>query len=99
MAKAHDAGNGDTAFRCPGCGLIHVLDGRWTFNGSYELPTFGPAFDEKGKPSPYSLLVHHGPGGKEVCHSYIENGRIQFLGDCTHAMKGQAVDLPEWNGW
>jgi hypothetical protein len=22
-------------------------------------------------------------------------GRIQFLGDCTHALAGQTVDLPE----
>jgi hypothetical protein len=31
-----------------------------------------------------------------VCHSYITNGRILFLSDCTHALAGQTVDLPEW---
>jgi hypothetical protein len=31
-----------------------------------------------------------------VCHSFVTDGRIQFLGDCTHALAGQTVDLPEW---
>ncbi|GGF38066.1 hypothetical protein GCM10011321_31270 [Youhaiella tibetensis] len=30
-----------------------------------------------------------------VCHSFVTDGRIQFLGDCTHALAGQTVDLPE----
>jgi hypothetical protein len=33
-----------------------------------------------------------------VCHSFVTDGRIQFLGDCTHALAGQTVDLPEWTG-
>ena len=31
-----------------------------------------------------------------VCHSFVTDGRIQFLADCTHALAGQTVDLPEW---
>jgi len=30
------------------------------------------------------------------CHSFVTNGRIQFLDDSTHALAGQTVDLPEW---
>jgi len=33
-----------------------------------------------------------------ICHSYVTDGRIQFLGDCTHALAGQTVDLPAWDG-
>ena len=29
------------------------------------------------------------------CHSFVTDGRIQFLADCTHALAGQTVDLPE----
>lgn len=29
------------------------------------------------------------------CHSFVTAGRIQFLGDCTHALAGQTVDLPD----
>ena len=31
-----------------------------------------------------------------VCHSFVTDGRIQFLGDCTHSLAGQTVDLPEF---
>ncbi len=31
-----------------------------------------------------------------VCHSFLTDGRIQFLDDCTHAMAGQTVDLPSF---
>jgi hypothetical protein len=31
-----------------------------------------------------------------VCHSFVVDGRIQFLADCTHALAGQTVDLPAW---
>lgn len=33
---------------------------------------------------------------KNVCHSFIKDGKIQFLGDCTHALANQTVDLPDW---
>lgn len=32
----------------------------------------------------------------EGCHSFITEGRIQHLGDCTSGLAGQAVDLPDW---
>lgn len=36
------------------------------------------------------------PFACSVCHSFVTEGRIQFLGDCTHALAGQTVDLPDW---
>lgn len=30
-----------------------------------------------------------------VCHSFVRDGKIQFLSDCTHALAGQTVELPE----
>ncbi|MNJ76318.1 hypothetical protein D3C77_735750 [compost metagenome] len=39
----------------------------------------------------------------KVCHSFVTDGRSQYLTDCTHALAGQTVDLPEWeaswNSW
>lgn len=29
-----------------------------------------------------------------TCHSFVTNGAIQFLGDCTHHLAGQTVPLP-----
>jgi hypothetical protein len=83
---------------CPACDEPHgpkvkpLKDpGSWTWNGSLQNPTFSP-----------SLLVRWSGvvDGKEVlrvCHSYVEEGRIRYLNDCTHALKGQAVELPAWN--
>lgn len=28
-----------------------------------------------------------------VCHSFVKDGQIQFLGDCTHALAGRTVPL------
>ena len=33
-----------------------------------------------------------------LCHSHVREGRIQFLSDCTHALVGQTVDLPDIPG-
>lgn len=35
--------------------------------------------------------------GKTICHSYVRNGQMQFLGDCDHALAGQTVDIPDWD--
>lgn len=43
---------------------------------------------EQGK-EPYGFTC-------DVCHSFVTDGRIQFLSDCTHALAGQTVDLPAY---
>lgn len=81
----------------------------WTFNGDVQKPTLSPSIlarnghyvpgfkvgsdacwctwaDEDGDPSPF---------GCGVCHSFVVEGRIQFLSDSTHALAGQTVDLPD----
>ncbi|MDG4811920.1 DUF6527 family protein [Hydrogenovibrio sp. 3SP14C1] len=76
---------------CPGCKgkhFIHTYDptgdyDTWHFNGDVKNPTFSP-----------SLLCHrieHLPR----CHSFIKNGKWQFLNDCDHELKGQIVDMVE----
>ncbi|RYG88824.1 MAG: ammonia monooxygenase [Alphaproteobacteria bacterium] len=92
------------AFWCPGCDAEHCCgvkntgDARpiWTWNDDLDRPTLQP-----------SVLIRTGravdpnfqpePGDPpEVCHSYVTDGRIQFLSDCTHGLAGQTVDLPRW---
>ena len=81
-------GHTTAIFMCPGCDESHAIriagEGAWGFNDDYEKPTITP-----------SILVHNA----FHCHSYITDGRIQFLGDCKHALKGQTVDLPELPEW
>ena len=56
----------------------------WDWNGNLDKPTFRP-----------SLLNYIDTPNGRRCHSWITDGCIEFLGDCTHALKGQTVDLPE----
>lgn len=78
-------------FRCPGCEKNHPFDTkRWSFNDDLEKPTFKP-----------SLLVNADPHRKNPdryirCHSFVTDGKIQFLGDCSHDLKNQTVEIPDW---
>jgi hypothetical protein len=33
-----------------------------------------------------------------VCHSFVTKGQILFLSDCTHALAGKTVPLPDLSG-
>ena len=84
-------------FHCPGCGYDHaftvgpqndvggVARPRWNWNGSFDAPTFTP-----------SLLCN-----KDIpecrCHSFVTDGKIQFLADCFHKLAGQTVELPDYD--
>lgn len=80
-------------FKCPGCGWTHMLNTDpetspcWGFNGSVERPTLTPSIN--------AWREYGGNRETQRCHSFVTDGRIQFLGDCTHALKGQTIDLPE----
>jgi hypothetical protein len=58
--------------------------GNWTWNGSTEAPDLKP-----------SLLCLMGRDGGIVCHSWINDGKVQFLSDSTHELAGQTLDLLE----
>ena len=73
------------SFTCPGCGGEHTFNAgagspHWDFNGSLSLPTFHP-----------SMRVR----SSDVCHFFVTDGQIQFVGDSTHALSGKTVMLPE----
>ena len=81
----------------------------WNWNGDIDKPTFTPSvlvtttrFTDKGE-ADYEEWYANGCKATNVefesepvrCHSFITNGRIQFLSDCTHALADQTVNLPE----
>jgi hypothetical protein len=33
------------------------------------------------------------------CHSYVRDGKIEFLNDSTHKLAGQTVPLPDMPDW
>lgn len=63
----------------------------WSFNGDLDRPTFGPSVLSKFK----QYMGQELPPKEHICHSYVRDGRIQFLPDSTHALAGQTVELPE----
>ena len=87
----YDAGDPESrlAFECPGCGMVHALPTvgprAWSFNGDLERPTFSPSILARWTSGP-----EHTAG---VCHSFVRDGKIEFLGDCTHGHAGQTVPL------
>lgn len=89
-----DDGNyhGELGFYCPGCKQRHFIydiesdkaasNGHcWSFNKNYDEPTLSP-----------SILVQW-PNHR--CHSFVREGKIQFLSDCTHVLAGQTIELHE----
>lgn len=108
--KLRSLGGGRVAFMCPGCEELHIvrvspsLNPSWDYNGNPDAPTFAPSIlvqgvsavkDAKGE---WTGEFVYGPDGNPLpmrCHSFVTNGHIQFLGDCTHALAGQTVDLPD----
>ena len=60
---------------------------QWSWDGGYENPTI--------RPSIKAVLELNGGRPTEVCHSYVKDGQIEFLGDCTHSLKGTTVSLNE----
>ena len=80
---------------------------RWGWNGNTEKPTFTPsvlvtghwytpkgeadeqAWQDAGCPAPRPKFET----ADTRCHTFVTDGRIQFLGDCTHALAGHTVDM------
>lgn len=77
-------------FYCPGCGYGHQFivtsdsNPAWTWNGDLTFGTFSPSL----------LYCPNDPNCR--CHSYVREGRIEYLGDCWHELKNQTVDVPDW---
>jgi hypothetical protein len=98
-----DGSSAGLTFWCPGCDGWHQVwtktarpGGGWGFNGDLVRPTFSPSVlvtydgpDADGKDTGF------GGGPPSRCHSFVRNGRIEFLPDCSHALANQTVELPE----
>ncbi len=92
-------------FWCPGCQREHSVPIRgpyaWSFNGDREAPTLAPSILVTGTQritdDEYAAIMR---GEKIVrrpfrCHSFLRGGEILYQSDCTHALAGQRVPLPD----
>lgn len=89
MTKLHYLGkSGDQdvyVFHCPGCGYSHPYHvPRWTWNGSLDKPTFTPS------------LLCNSHSDKDRCHLFLKDGKIEYCNDCHHELKGQTIDMVEF---
>lgn len=83
----------------------------WGYNGNPHAPTFTPSILAR---SGHYIPGHDGAGcwcdiekqeGEKPpfscfqCHSFVTDGQIQFLSDCSHELAGQTVPLPVFPGY
>ena len=81
-------------FYCPACGERHIVSvgprsfwrERWTWNGDTEKPTIRASV----------LVTMRMPDHEKRCHSFVTDGKIEYLGDCTHGLAGKTVELPDY---
>ena len=100
------------SFFCPGCKDIHTINiDRWSFviknNKATVEPSvlvtsghFVPNFN-KEKDSCWCEYYKENPNDDPtfkcgICHSFIKDDVIMFLGDCTHELANQSVPLPDF---
>lgn len=91
---------GGFTFWCLGCEEYHQINTgkvQWEFNGDMGKPTFSPSYLTWVEPNPEADPAYK--NGKYFngfrCHSYIKDGKIEYMGDCTHKLAGQIVDMRE----
>lgn len=87
-------------FQCPGCKTIHQITtagvpNPWGWDGSLERPTITPSVLVTWEANPDAAPEFSEWHKARRCHSFVRDGRIEFLSDSTHALAGQTVDLPE----
>lgn len=83
--------------------------GNWTWNGDSDNPTLKPSvltqsghFDPSFKSEDSCWCKYYKAHQDEApvfhcfrCHTWINDGKVQFLDDCSHEFKGQTLELLE----
>ena len=96
---------GCTVGRMGGMHVLPTVPGHhamWRFNGDVDKPSFSPSI--------LSRSGHYIRGRQEdgcwcdrphphfkcgICHSFVRDGQIEYLSDCTHPLAGQTIALPD----
>jgi hypothetical protein len=83
-----------------------VTDPPWQVTGTNETLTISPSVLVYGHKKFINedlewdaLLAPENITTSPGCHSFVRNGHIEFLSDCTHELAGQTVALPELPEW
>lgn len=98
---------------CPACKQTHSLFYGWKFTNRGKpdaliKPSFEPSFRHTGKQEIVDAKGEwtgdwvRGPDGKALdacCHYILTDGILNFCPDCTHALAGKSVPLPDLPHW
>lgn len=80
---------GNYIFYCPGCEVNHLVStvpkvGTYhTLTGSLAKPTIRASV----------MVLGNKKRGVDRCHSFITDGVIEYLDDCTHALAGKKIPM------
>lgn len=108
--KLNRLADGTVLYKCP-CGDTHAInDKRWQVSGSEERPTFSPSvlvttghYVGGGRSAECWCTYNRAHPDRQAsftcyrCHSFVRDGQVQFLADCTHPLAGQTVPLEDWS--
>ena len=96
-----------TKFWCPGCDDLHTVShDLWLVRDTIFGLTIQPSIlvyerqkfineDLEGE----ALFDPSNITQSPRCHSFVTDGKIHFLGDSTHALANQTVDIPALPDW
>jgi hypothetical protein len=95
LSDVLEESSGILYFECPGCDMLHGVNvsrdsgPKWSWNGVADKPTFSPSVLVQ---YPWRML-DNGEREQVVCHSFVRDGNIEFLSDCTHRFAGQTSPM------
>ena len=85
---------GQITFWCPGCNGGHTITfggaETWSWNGDADKPTFNPSVLANGM---RGTATEEWNRAHPRCHSFVREGRIEYLTDSEHELAGQTVDM------
>lgn len=87
-------------------GLIGNNGPQWVWNGDKDKPTLSPSvlvrtghYVDGDTENCWCAYNREHPDDVDfecvTCHSFVKDGMIQFLNDCTHSLSGKTVELPD----
>ncbi len=89
MAKLHKIAEDYYGFFCPGCLNTHAVSVNGRRNSCNATWGWNGSVDSPTFTPSINCVGY--------CHSFVTDGKIQFLGDSTHKLAGQTVEIPDWD--
>lgn len=87
------------SFWCEGCDEVHTITDAWQFNGDFENPTINPSVLVTRPANPNAGKGFEEYRTEKRCHSFIKNGKIEYLPDSKHDYFGTERELLPISKW